>query len=695
MKKAISMNSKQRTLESFTKIGNDLEKENHFIYFGDIFSSLHRFDDNSIDVSITSPPYWNQRDYGFTGQIGNEPTQEEYIIKLTNAFSILRDKLAFKGVFFLNIGDKYLSKYGNTPLGMIPYKIACSLIEDGWYLQDTIIWYKPNHMPSSVKNRFTNTYEPVFVFVKNQENYYSQFFHSDNYSNFINVPLQQNMYRHIATFPVNLITNLISKLQIPPDAKILDPFAGSGTTTFAVQELNERFKKKYSSLAIEAKFEFVQIIKTRCNLVTKSILKVNFNPVRIEKDQTEKANGKFLIDKKYFNNDKIDFSTPSLIIKTIESLDYQELLVTLTNESFCSSLADYGLLIIILPVLDPHLLVSISKSPNWIIRNVLLRYEGNLCYPILVMVKDIKSIHYRFNLDAIREEHFNKDDVDWKTKDFIGTKVLKNNSIFKSQSEGKISDIISFNENFFPAFVQITWEDGSNSIQESLNFINTNKYIFFCCPVCKNTLTNYFQNRVEISCPNCSKLLWDNYESIPILTIKSDNKPPEKKGKIMVQQNKLKEISHYEKSYKGKFTLEDKINRGQSPGARLSVTEQFFFVTRYFSIEHGLFAKYLNLLLKHLNISKQAVIDKFPPNYKHTIGHWFRYDMGGSLPKIEDIELLEEILEFKLEPNYKTLVTKTGIKLQSVLKDKQGKNPGDFILLPSREIQIFFTKLVK
>ena len=81
----------------------------------DVYSGLYHIKDNSVDVAVTSPPYWGQRDYGFDGQIGNEKDHKEYIGKLITIFSLLKKNLNKKGVFFLNIGDKYLSKYGNVP----------------------------------------------------------------------------------------------------------------------------------------------------------------------------------------------------------------------------------------------------------------------------------------------------------------------------------------------------------------------------------------------------------------------------------------------------------------------------------------------------------------------------------------------------------------------------------------------------
>ncbi|MBC8489200.1 MAG: site-specific DNA-methyltransferase, partial [Bacteroidetes bacterium] len=110
-----------------------------------------------MDFTVTSPPYWGQRDYGFKGQIGNEKTYQAYIYKLITIFSSLKEKLTPEGVFFLNIGDKYLAKYGKSPLGFIPYQLAYLMVKDGWILNEIIIWSKPNHMPSSIKNRFVNS----------------------------------------------------------------------------------------------------------------------------------------------------------------------------------------------------------------------------------------------------------------------------------------------------------------------------------------------------------------------------------------------------------------------------------------------------------------------------------------------------------------------------------------------------------
>ncbi len=117
-----------------------LFKFKDLILQGDVWTCLDLITDNSIAVVITSPPYWKQRDYKFDGQIGQENTPEEYIGRLVTVFDKLKQKLRNDGVFFLNVGDKYLSRYGKSHLLQIPYRLAYHLLKNGWRLEDIIIW---------------------------------------------------------------------------------------------------------------------------------------------------------------------------------------------------------------------------------------------------------------------------------------------------------------------------------------------------------------------------------------------------------------------------------------------------------------------------------------------------------------------------------------------------------------------------
>ena len=126
-----------------------------------------------IQSIITSPPYFNLRDYENDNQIGIENSFNDYLDNLlevfTNAYRVLKDD----GILFVNIGDTYASKkVGNvkrkTLIG-IPDRFKIIMIDNGWICRSDIIWHKPNAMPSSAKDRFVNDYERIFMFTKNEK----------------------------------------------------------------------------------------------------------------------------------------------------------------------------------------------------------------------------------------------------------------------------------------------------------------------------------------------------------------------------------------------------------------------------------------------------------------------------------------------------------------------------------------------
>lgn len=146
------------------------------VLIGDVIEKLKGLPDKSVDVIITSPPYWQQRDYGVKGQIGQENKPEDYVKKIAiEVGNELKRVLKDTGSYFLNIGDKYLGK----DLQMIPFQIALEMQKQGWILRNTIIWRKPNHMPSSIGDRLSNTWEPVFFFVKGTGKYYTPEYYVD------------------------------------------------------------------------------------------------------------------------------------------------------------------------------------------------------------------------------------------------------------------------------------------------------------------------------------------------------------------------------------------------------------------------------------------------------------------------------------------------------------------------------------
>ena len=163
---------------------------------GDCLDVLKTLDGESVDCVMTSPPYWNLRDYGIEGQLGLEPTFQDYITKLCDIFDEVKRVLKKEGTCFVNIGDTYGggSGGGNTKsnkqisntgslvaresagfdkcLLQIPSRFAIEMCNRGWILRNEIIWHKPNCMPSSVKDRFTVDFEKLFFFTKSKKYYF-------------------------------------------------------------------------------------------------------------------------------------------------------------------------------------------------------------------------------------------------------------------------------------------------------------------------------------------------------------------------------------------------------------------------------------------------------------------------------------------------------------------------------------------
>lgn len=172
---------------------------------GDCREVLRTLADGSVQCCVTSPPYYGLRDYGVDGQIGLEPTSDEFIAEMVGVFREVRRVLRDDGTLWLNIGDSY-----NTPnnrrdasayvsggksrlieqepnrkasqrydatlkpkdlLG-IPWLLAFALRADGWYLRSDIIWHKPNPMPESVRDRPTSAHEHVFLLSKRGAYFY-------------------------------------------------------------------------------------------------------------------------------------------------------------------------------------------------------------------------------------------------------------------------------------------------------------------------------------------------------------------------------------------------------------------------------------------------------------------------------------------------------------------------------------------
>lgn len=159
---------KESTTQYYTGRCNLFESFLDNVIHEDNLSTLKLIPNNKINLIITSPPYFNQRDYG--SGIGNEKSVEEYIENLKKVFAECIRILKDDGSIVFNLGDKYLE--GNLPL--IPYRFALEVTKTfPVKLVNNITWVKLNPTPRQYQKRLVSSTEPFFHFVKNDNYYYN------------------------------------------------------------------------------------------------------------------------------------------------------------------------------------------------------------------------------------------------------------------------------------------------------------------------------------------------------------------------------------------------------------------------------------------------------------------------------------------------------------------------------------------
>lgn len=307
---------------------------------GDCLKVLKTLPTESIDCIVTSPPYWQIRDYGVPEQIGLEDDVNEFLDKLIDIFSEVYRVLKKSGTLFVNMGDTYSNvntklaegtnnkRYGNgdnyetiprktnikrKSKMMIPERFAIRMIESGWILRNEIIWHKPNVVPESVVDRFTNDFEKVFFFTKSQKYYFKKQYepystktltafgkngimpdssnrlkpgeskigmregkewkaiYNENGRNMRTVwsiATKGIKEGHFAIFPEELARRCLLA-GCPYDGIVMDPFLGSGTTlkvgkALGIEGVGIELKKEYIDIAIgrigEGLFTKIKII---------------------------------------------------------------------------------------------------------------------------------------------------------------------------------------------------------------------------------------------------------------------------------------------------------------------------------------------------------------------------------------------------------------------------------------------------
>lgn len=263
------------------------------------------------------------RDCGaWRGQLGLEPSHQMYVEHMVEIGQAVRHVLKDSGTWWLNLGDTYGGKpggyhdseqyegdaygsHGNRPSldigdslpekckGLIPHRVAISLIDEGWICRNDVVWRKKNAMPESVKDRLSKTFEFLFFFSKEKKYYFNldaireppktesstkgpskdnwvedTGWNNNRSGDVVRHPIGKNPGdviettianfpdSHFATFPPKLLEKPI-KASCPPDGIVLDPFMGSGTTAVVAENLGREW------IGIDLNPEYIEMTEDR------------------------------------------------------------------------------------------------------------------------------------------------------------------------------------------------------------------------------------------------------------------------------------------------------------------------------------------------------------------------------------------------------------------------------------------------
>jgi DNA modification methylase len=267
---------------------------------GDSFDLLDALPPDSVDLLITSPPYWGLRTYGMThnwniaedwhaagghidtpppytwyraqgGILGLEPSPDWFVSNLVSFFDKTVRSLKAGGSMWVNLGDTYFARWSSirpdgrqglgkdervrrrTPMGryrqeknllLIPARFAIAMQEQRWILRNDLIWFKPNVPPRHEEDRLRLAHEHFFHFVKRPKEgradyYYDASEVEDGAFDVVTCMVRPGNGGHSATFPSEIVRPRI-RSSCPFGGVVLDPFCGTGRALVEAINLGRR-----------------------------------------------------------------------------------------------------------------------------------------------------------------------------------------------------------------------------------------------------------------------------------------------------------------------------------------------------------------------------------------------------------------------------------------------------------------------
>lgn len=230
----------------------------------------------SVQTIVTSPPYWDLKNYKHSNQIGFNEPYELYLERMHNVWVECFRVLKKDGSIFININYRRF----NNSLLRIHDDFINQLVKIGFLFQEKLIWHKPSGIPTSLP-RLADRYEYILHFSKSANFFLSNDYKFNDYKN----NLTENIYNswriikkagsigkkfeHPAIYPVELASRAIL-LTSKKNDYVLDPFLGSGSTTIAAI-LSDR-----NSICFELNSNYKTLIQYRLDKEVKNKLLVSF-----------------------------------------------------------------------------------------------------------------------------------------------------------------------------------------------------------------------------------------------------------------------------------------------------------------------------------------------------------------------------------------------------------------------------------